>query len=87
MSEAADPLDPFAVDVALWATRGAPVARLGKLFANDHLTGDVRLMSMIFLRAAERVLVTQPVDTPEVTECLRKLWEAKNLAVLTVARP
>jgi hypothetical protein len=64
-----------------------PIKRLRKLFEYDHLPENLQKVSRIFARTAVEMLIAAEQDTPEVTEALRKLWEAKNLLVVAVARP
>jgi hypothetical protein len=74
------------VSMAAFDGRHPSVARLRRLFEFDHLPEHLQSVSSVFAGAALRMLDMIP-DSPELTEALRKLWEAKNLAVVAVARP
>lgn len=60
----------------------------GKLrrFAYDHLNEDLQSISKPFYDLAKGTMEKIGND-PLVDDFLTKLWEAKNLAVLMVARP
>lgn len=66
--------------------RHPSVSRLRRLFEFDHLPEHLQSVSSLFAGLAVQLLGVLP-DQPELTEALRKLWEAKNLAVLAAARP
>lgn len=78
--------NPYGINLNSFEGRHASVARLRRLFEFDHLPEHLAAVSSTFALAALRLLDQCP-DSPELTEALRKLWEAKNLAVVSVARP
>lgn len=61
--------------------RHSSTMRMGKYFAYRHLPPKLQTISQEFAWTAQ-VMVDLLMDSPELTETLRKLWEAKNQAVL-----
>jgi hypothetical protein len=61
--------------------RHPSVIGLGKYFAYGHLPEDLQDVSYQFAFLAQ-TMVDLLMDSPELSETLRKLWEAKNQAVL-----
>lgn len=61
--------------------RHPSTVRMGKYFAYGHLPEDLQKVSYEFAWLGQ-TLVDLLQDSPELTESLRKLWEAKNQAVL-----
>lgn len=53
-------------------------------FDHEHLAPHLAAVSAPFHVLAQHLLDVLP-DDPELTEALRKLWEAKNSAVLLAA--
>lgn len=76
-----------AVDWSVWSDRHPSVQRLRRLFEYNHLPPRLQNVSRPFALAALSMFDVGVPDCPELTEALRKLWEAKNLAVVAVARP
>jgi hypothetical protein len=56
-------------------------AMLRTHFAYDHLPGELQLVSRIFAEAAQQV-IELVAPGPDRTVAVRKLWEAKNCAVI-----
>jgi hypothetical protein len=54
-------------------------------FDFDHLSPGLQPVSRPFHELAQRLVDALP-DDPELTVALRKLWEAKNSAVLVALR-
>lgn len=54
---------------------------MSKLFAYAHLPPHLQDISIQFAMTAQ-FMVDHTQDGPELTETLRKLWEAKNCAVI-----
>jgi hypothetical protein len=65
-----------------WAERHPSVKHFQPLFHYDQLPVPLRQVSQIFHDAAVDLLDLSPQDGPELTVALRKLWEAKNSAVV-----
>ncbi len=63
------------------ANRHPGIRHLSKHFAYGHLPPHLQKISMRFAGLAQYLVDTLP-DGPELTESLRKVWEAKNCAVL-----
>lgn len=61
--------------------RHTGVRHLAKHFAFGHLPEHLQEISRRFAELGQ-FLVESQHDGPELTEALRKLWEAKNCAVL-----
>jgi hypothetical protein len=61
--------------------RHPSIQHMAKHFAYGHLPEDLQEVSSQFASLGQFLLDTQ-ADSPELTEALRKLWEAKNCAVL-----
>lgn len=59
----------------------AVVAMLKALEPNPNLTGPPRRIAVMFRDMAAALLETIEVDSPMLTDGLRKLWEAKNSLV------
>lgn len=57
------------------------IQHMGRHFAYGHLPEELQGVSMRFAQLAQ-FLVDSCLYGPELTESLRKLWEAKNSAVL-----
>jgi hypothetical protein len=74
------------IDWSLWNSRHDAVKRQKRLFQYDHLPGHLQDVSEPFAELATRLLTVLP-DSPELKNALHRLWEAKNLAVVAVARP
>jgi hypothetical protein len=62
-------------------TRHPAIRHMAKHFRYSHLPEPLRVVSLQFASLAQYLVDTQD-DTPELTEALRKIWEAKNCAVL-----
>lgn len=65
-----------------WTGRHASVSHFAPLFRYDHLPAHLQPVSKTFADAANQILTLCPTDGPELTVTLRKLWEAKNSAVV-----
>lgn len=65
-----------------WDERHPSVQHFKSLFRYDHLPVPLKQVSQIFHDAAVDLLDLSPQDGPELTVALRKLWEAKNSAVV-----
>lgn len=68
-------------DLAPYSGRHPGVRAILKYFDYRHLPADLSSVSEVFWGAAVNVLAEVPMDTPELTVCLRKLLEAKDCAV------
>ena len=62
-------------------TRHPSIRHMAKHFRYSHLPETLQAVSLQFASLGQFLVDTQN-DTPELTEALRKLWEAKNCAVL-----
>lgn len=51
-------------------------------FDYEHLPPHLQVVSRAFHDAATHLLVLVPTDSPDLADALRKLWEAKNTAVM-----
>lgn len=61
--------------------RPTSTVRMGRYFAYGHLPEDLQAISYEFAFLAQ-TMVDLLQDSPELTETLQKLWEAKNQAVI-----
>ena len=61
--------------------RHPSVQHMAPLFAFGHLPPALGQISAQFAHLAQ-YMVNNTIDGPELTETLRKLWEAKNCAVV-----
>jgi hypothetical protein len=65
-----------------WTSRHQSIQHFEPLFRHDHLPVHLQEVSQVFHDAAVNLLILIPHDGPELTVALRKLWEAKNSAVV-----
>lgn len=63
------------------SSRHPSIRQMGKYFAYGHLPPKLQAISVEFALIGQ-FMVDYFKDCPELTETLRKLWEAKNQAVL-----
>jgi hypothetical protein len=81
-----DVLDAMSPDWDAWDGRHDAVKRQKRLFQYDHLPEHLQRVSRPFAVLATNMLRQCP-DVPELTNALHRIWEAKNLVVVAVARP
>lgn len=79
-------IESMDADLAVFDGRHDAVARQRRLFEYDHLPPHLQAVSRIFALTACAIVAVVD-DCPELTNALHRLWEAKNLAVVAVARP
>jgi hypothetical protein len=65
-----------------WRGRHPSVQHFEPLFRYDHLPVPLKQVSQIFHDAAVELLDMAEHDSPSLSDALRKLWEAKNSAVV-----
>lgn len=72
---------PFVPDPTVWDGHNPGVTHFKNHFAYEHLPRELQPLSIEFARLAQ-ALVGHLESGPELATALRKLWEAKNSAVL-----
>lgn len=65
-----------------WSARRSDVRHFEPLFRWNHLPEPLARVSRIFAVAAQELLDVSEHDSPALVDALRKLWEAKNSAVV-----
>jgi hypothetical protein len=60
------------------------IRRYEALFRYDHLPPHLQEVSRVFHDAAQRLVQLAAASGPELDDALRKLWEAKNSAVVHI---